>query len=120
MPDNNSFISLVRPDDLLALTFELINLTLDQTQTPPQFVRTQAGQDAFLIVHFPPQHVGETGFPANGSPSTLPLPPVGAVLAGPSRLAFRIPPDLSALPFSVAALLDWASYQFTVASNALP
>jgi len=120
MPDNNSFISLVRPDDLLALTFELINLTLDQTQTPPQFVRTQAGQDAFLIVYFPPQHVGETGFPANGSPSTLPLPPVGAVLAGPSRLAFRIPPDLSALPFSVAALLDWASYQFTVASNALP
>lgn len=111
------FISLVRPDDLLALTFELSNLALDPTQTPPRLVRVDAGQAAFLIVHFPPQHIGEAGFKA--APG-LPPAPVGAVLAGPSRLAFRIPAGLAALPLTVPALLDWASYELVVAPNALP
>jgi hypothetical protein len=111
------FISLVRPDDLLALTFELSNLALDPTQTPPRLVRVDAGQAALLIVHFPPQHIGEAGFRAA---PVLPPTPAGAVLAGPSRLAFRLPAGISSLPLTVEALLDWGNYELAVAANALP
>jgi hypothetical protein len=120
MPDNSLFISLLRPDDLLALTVELIGLAIDQSQGSPRLVRTSAGQDAFLIVHFPPQHMAESGLSANGNPSTTAAGPVMSVLAGPSRLAFRIPSNLPSIPLTLEALLDWASYELQVASNALP
>jgi hypothetical protein len=120
MSADSPFIALVRPADLLALTFELVNLVIDETQPAAQLVRVQADQDAFLIVHFPPQHIGEPSFTANGSSSTIDHPPVKGVLAGPSRLAFRLPPNTTAVPLTVAALLDWSHYQLVVPSNALP
>lgn len=118
MEPDHLFTALVRPDDLLALTFEFINVALDRTQTPPRLVQVQPGQDAFLIVHFAPQHIGEASFTA--SPNGLQFPPVAAALAGPSRLAFQISPDVFPLPLAVEALLDWAKYQIQVAPNALP
>jgi hypothetical protein len=120
MADNSDSISILRPDDLLALTFELVNLKIDQTQSSPRLVRTTVGQDAFLVVHFPPQHIAEPVFTANGDPSTVPGAPVMAVLAGDSRLAFRIPSATESIPLTLDALLDWASYEFQVPSNALP
>jgi hypothetical protein len=123
MPDNppppgqNPTISLVRADDLLALTFELINVALDKSQEPPRLVRSQAGAPAFMIVHLPPQHIAEEAFEIG---AVVGIPPISSVLAGPSRLAFRWPDDLNAVPFTLDALLDWERYQPSMAANALP
>ena len=56
----NLMLRVLRPDDLLALTFEFVNLALDTPQgQAPRLVRSQPGQPAFLIVHFAPQHTAE-------------------------------------------------------------
>jgi hypothetical protein len=93
-------LSVVRPDDLLSLQFELVNLQLDGAD----LVRRDPAADAFVIVTFPPQHIAEGDFPTGTAP---PAPPVGSVLAGPSQLAFRVPPATTRLPLTLDSLLAW-------------
>jgi IPT/TIG domain-containing protein len=78
-------VSVVRPDDLLALRFELVNLHLDGGD----LVRRDPAADAIVVVNFPPQHIAEPAFAVLAGPP--PGPPVAAVMAGESRLAFRCP-----------------------------
>lgn len=102
-------INVVRPSDLLVLRFELLNLRIDKKCfREPRLVRAREAEDAFVIVHFPPQHLAERAFDVSEEAKDPPL--VSAMdsrLAGESRLVFRIKRDASPQPFTLAALLNW-------------
>ncbi len=117
---------VVRPDDLLALRVQLINLTI-APGAPPRVSRNGSAA-AFLVLHFPPQSIAEEVFyeapapgtddnkpdqppPAQGQPAPQPPgdnnvdpPPVRARAAGESRLVFEWPIDFEA-DYTVAGLL---------------
>ncbi len=81
-------ISLLRPDDLLALVVEATNMRLDTSDpASPRLVRDTAGQPALLTFRFPPQSIAERAYfevprrrvtppPFNPPPSNPPLPPL--------------------------------------------
>jgi hypothetical protein len=115
MANGNLTGSLLRPDDLLALAFEFVNLTLNTTPTPPVLVRTQADQPAFLIVGFPPQHIAEQSFHEGSAGS----PPVPSILAEDTRLVFQLPDAVESVPLTVEALLAWDQLTPSLAANAL-
>lgn len=130
-------IELLRPEDLLALVIEAINLRVDVTTAgDPKLVREVPANAAYLIVHFPPQSIAEQAFfevdphiqtnpkagvlppAAPGLPATADplLPPgqVGARMASPSRLVFRLPQTVASIPFEMASLLDWSGLELIV------
>ena len=115
-------VDLLRADDLLALRFDLVNLTMQTgAGQAPSLSRAHAGQPAFLVVNFPPQHIAEEAFPlVDGAIQNLANPPVPAVLAGPTRLVFKIPDATATIPFTLEALLDWSSFEPQLTPNALP
>jgi hypothetical protein len=138
MTERTSRPVLLRPEDLLYLEFDFINLKLIQDNTKsPYLSRIDPEADAFLVVYFPPQHIQEKAF-LETEPRVLPLPtplpgqtdlnenqmpnlpPVDARLAGKSRLVFKIPADILELPYTIDALLNWSAYTLSVAPNALP
>lgn len=111
MPTLSFSVSVIRPQDLLVLTFDFRNVdfTPPVGSTPGQ-IAGQAG--AILVAHFQPQHIAEQAFyqvtdnpgdPGNESP----LSPgrVRSLLAGPSRLVFAVPPG-ELIPFNAPGLLD--------------
>jgi hypothetical protein len=106
-------ISVVRADDLLDLTFEFRNLGLRRTG-PPALVRVVPSAEAFMIVGFAPQSIGEAG--AIGVEGEF---PVAAALSGPSRIAFRVPANLTEVPFDLRGLLDWRALTPSLAANAI-
>lgn len=127
-------LRLLRPDDLLALRVELVNLKVNASAADgPWLVRENAHDSAYLIYYFPPQSIAEQAFfetaaipqPGfNPPPSTPPLPPpaplpgtgdaiaapgsLKAQVAGESRLVFSVPAAVTRLPYSLAGLLDWS------------
>jgi len=123
-------IDILRPDDLLALTIETQNLSLDATNPKkPMLVVSQSSAPAYLIVTFPPQSIVEEAYFETGTitsqptfnqapPGTPPLgttsgtlSPAGSVparLSGPSRLVFQLPKGLTQIPYQVETLLDWS------------
>lgn len=108
--------SVLRADDLLDLHFEFLNLRLDAGEPGPALVRVDAAADAFVIITFPPQHVGEEAFDETlGAPDA---PPVRALLAGPTRLAFRVPDALQRVLFSIDSLLAWNALEPSLAPGA--
>jgi hypothetical protein len=133
--DLGSFtVPVTRAEDLLSLQFRFINLGLQAAADKSiTLARLKAGDPAFLIVEFPPQHVGEEAIletaaefkdvPGN-PPSSGPLPgvnnPVRARLSGGSRLVFRLPNTMQSIPYTLEALLDWTQLVLCVAPNALP
>jgi hypothetical protein len=124
MPPTNETFTLLRADDLLALRFEIINLRVETfSDRPPQITRIERGLAAFIIVHFPPQHILEEAFIEDDNTGILlrlSNPPVWSILAGPSRLVFKLPDEKNQIPLTVESLLDWKQYEFIVAPNALP
>jgi hypothetical protein len=115
---------VVRPDDLLALRLELVNMKV-QAGTPPLLSRGPAsGGASYIVLHFPPQALAEQvffqaavpgtqvpnvppGAPPPGDPgaSETPLPPpIRARIAGESRLVFKVP-DGFAVPYRLAEVL---------------
>src|SRR5258708_29486707 len=64
----NFSVAVVRPDDLLVLTFEFQNLSpIDEGMPNARLVRNDPGSDALIIVHFPPQSIVEEASIDNGS-----------------------------------------------------
>jgi hypothetical protein len=114
--------SALRADDLLALTFDFFNLRLDTTGgAQPRLVRITPGAPAFIVVELPAQHIAEQVFPQlDGGLAGLTPPPIASVMAAPTRLAFQLPDDLQAVPFTLRNLLDWVRFTTSVAPNALP
>jgi hypothetical protein len=108
-------LTIVRPEDLLVLDFELVNLRL--LADGSALVREDPASEAFVVVHFPPQALAEPVWDL-GVETPLP-PPVRTVLAGPSRLVFRVPPEAH-VPLTVAGLLAWESWEPVLAPTALP
>lgn len=121
-----------RPDDLLIFDIVLKNLQLSPAApATPQVQKRDASQPAFVIVELPAQSFGEqafldqTGPTGSGSPPTdfpetsatdpkntpsakEPIPNLPAAkirMSGKSRIAFTMPPDVSALPLTVDAIL---------------
>jgi hypothetical protein len=108
--------SVLRADDLLDLHFEFLNLRLEASEPGPALVRVDAAADAFVIVTFPPQHVGEEAFDETlGAPDA---PPVRALLAGPTQLAFRVPHALQRILFSIDSILVWNALEPSLAPGA--
>lgn len=136
-------IELIRPDDLLNLRIEAVNLSLDSNdaERPVLFIE-DARQPAHLIVTFPPQTIAESAYfmasivePATDSdnkrpdqdaskPKTYieqPDPPgeaknprrTSAQLSHPSRLVFKVPAG-TRIPYSTEGLLDWSKLELEV------
>jgi hypothetical protein len=97
-----TLLQVIRPDDLLSLTFGLINLAVQDGQ----LVRVDPGSPATVIVGLPPQHLAEAAVPA-GSPPTS--PPVALALAGGSQMAFTVPDGVTSLPLNLPTLLGWSA-----------
>ena len=126
LPDFN--VSVLRRDDLLALDFQFFNLALEGgAGKPPQLVRKDATQPAFLVAQFnSPQNIAEQAYledykDPKGQIIKEPPDPAGKVktrAAGPSRLAFQLPSETAALPYSLGSLLNWVVLQQSVVSVA--
>ena len=120
----------IRPDDLLAIRVELVNLQV-QAGTPPK-VKKAAPGDSFIVVHFPPQSIAEEVFfetaAAGMATPDIPPPPPGvqpkaeptnsetpeaaplrARIANESRLAFKVPSGFEAT-YSIEGLLHCLLY----------
>lgn len=127
----NPKITVVRPEDLLILTFEFVGITLNRTAGT-----FQAGSGAKIIVHFQPQHIAERAFftadnepadktsvPANAkkASSTEPLldQPIDAVMAHDTRLVFSVKPGHSG-QLTIRGLLDWSALDMVVSPSAKP
>jgi len=139
-------ISLLRPDDLLVLNIEAVNLNLD-TSNPkhPMLVVTDGTQPAYLVINFQPQCIAEKAFfetdpkipknppqatppPGTATPTATPLPTgplalltpgdVGARIADSSRLVFQLPANRTKIPFQMEALLNWAGLELVVSAVA--
>lgn len=61
IPQSGLMISALRPEDMLALDFEFLNLKLVNLPSP-HLVKENRNQPAYMIVHFPPQHIAEEAF----------------------------------------------------------
>jgi hypothetical protein len=83
-------IRLLRTTDLIDIRLEAPGCTIEPTDGSAELV---AGLDASLVVHFPPQHLGEEVWQAGAPPPPPAKPPRPSshVAAGPSRLVYEVP-----------------------------
>ncbi|MCC2327359.1 hypothetical protein [Bacillus wiedmannii] len=106
MSNHNLFIRVLRKEDFLDLTFELVNI--HTKGAPLHLVRRNASEPALLIVHFPAQHIVEEVFPVGNKQIDS---PIKAMLSGPSRLVFELPDDEGTWPLTLETLLNWKDYK---------
>lgn len=119
MPVIGSRAAALRRDDFLVLDFEFVNLRLDAAAG--RLVREDRASPAYIVVHFPAQHVAEEAFLQDEAGTLSPGPvPVRALLSGPSRLVFRLPSDADGIPYSLGSLLDWRRLEPALSPSALP
>jgi len=113
--------SILRPQDLLKLDFELRNFDLIVSHRHARAVRRDRTRPALLIVTFPPQHIAEDA-ELETSPQPPITPPLVSRMAGDSRLVFCVPDFIAdrGLPWSVAALMDWRAFPMHVVPLATP
>lgn len=122
-------VDLIRPDDLLNLHIEGVNLQVNPGSGEQASITFEdPAKPAYLVVQFPPQTIAERAFfetnadtkkPVGADPAmkdridrdavaatdALVAPGKVAVrLGGPSRLVFRVPTEMR-IPFSLAGLL---------------
>ena len=117
----NFSVTVVRPDDLLVLTFEFSNLSpIDEGGADARLVRKGPG-DALITVHFQPQSIVEEASHEDSDSSPAPPDlPIEARMSGESRLVFRVPDAIAEIPFTLEALLDWSRYEPHLAPVAKP
>jgi hypothetical protein len=131
---------VVRPDDLLVLTFQFINLQLvkpDQDGEPAAYLKP--GKSAYIAVYFQGQNIAEEAFfegdndfppkaarimiptmarllPSRSHRSARPLAPGASQPAGIQSTAGR-----TTIPYTLESLLECLSrFELSVASTALP
>ena len=100
-------VAVVRPDDLLSLSFQLVNLQLNAGSLTP----INPSAPATIVVQLAPQHIAESVYPADANldiTTSVDLPTT-AVIAEGSRLAFTPPAGAASLPLNLANLLGWGS-----------
>ncbi|MBM7784157.1 hypothetical protein [Tenggerimyces flavus] len=111
-------LELTRAADMLRLKFDFYNLVLSTSTNPPQLTRQNAGQDAYVVVTFPSQHVME-----DPVLETDPRPAPGAVkteAVESSHLGFKVPATVTSLPYTESALFAWWQWIMNVVPRALP
>lgn len=123
----------VRPDDLVAVRFELRGLEIVPGNPPT--VRKHGSGAAYLILHFPPQSFAEEVFyeaqpdfarvpgetdPPGGASEEPREPPVRARIAEESRVVFRVPDGFQAEYTIPALLAACEELPPSVAANAGP
>jgi hypothetical protein len=133
--------TILRPDDLLLLDFDFVNIALETTENGARLVPV-LGNKAYIIVHFPPQNIAEEAFfetnnnfknlDAYKSPSAPNDPdgstpnqeitslPLRSLMSGPSQLVFEVPDSVTEIPYTIQGLLDWSKFSQRVAPTALP
>ncbi|WP_146617496.1 hypothetical protein [Arthrobacter globiformis] len=96
---------LLRTQDLVDLRLEAWGCTIEPAgaEGGSELV---AGPDAVLVLHFPPQHLGEEVWQAGSPPAPPAKPdrPSGHIAAGPTRLVYAIPEGLR-IPYTLEHLL---------------
>jgi hypothetical protein len=116
-------LALLRPEDLLSVAFQFVNLGLVVEGAGRARLVRESGQDApgsFLVVHFQAQHITERAFSDPGEEPTGGDVPVEAITAARSRLAFRVPAETDELPYTLESLLDWTQLEPSLVAPALP
>lgn len=109
-------VHVIRPDDLLVCELEFVGI--DLKGTPPNRRLVRQGGDACVIVHLPPQHVAEKSYREDARPSGHVLVP--SRIAGPSRVAFRVPKKRFPIDFKLEAILDLLnSCRLAIPANAV-
>jgi hypothetical protein len=112
-------VSVTRPQDLLGLELIGSNMAFEVVdgQAPTLGPGPQKNTSFWRVV-FPPQYVAEQAFheaaeqpSLDKGPNEPLVPPVDARMAGPTQLAFIVPPDLPRFPLTLANLLDWSRYE---------
>ncbi|MCU1519554.1 MAG: hypothetical protein JWQ75_4275 [Pseudarthrobacter sp.] len=112
-------VRLLRAEDLIDLRLDAPGCTLEPTDGGAELV---AGPDALLVVHFPPQHVGEEVWQAGAPPPPPAEPPRPSahVAAGPSRLVYELP-EGSRITFTLEKVLAaLRGLRLRVSPNATP
>jgi hypothetical protein len=101
---------VLRPPDLLALGFRFFNLAPAGGAIGASLVRVQPDQPGYVVVDLAPQHIfEEAAIEEAGGPTAVTVP-VRHRMAGPSRVALRMPDDVTSVPFTMDALLDWSAW----------
>ncbi len=135
---DNPIFTVIRPDDMLVLTFECADFTLRIDDVGQGTLVPKAGApNAALIVRFPPQHIQEQAFfrrvdnyrvPA-GDPDAssdtakgqeTPRQPANAYISQESRLVFGLAPGMASIPFTLESLLDWQQFTPLLPGTARP
>ena len=110
---------LLRTRDLVDLRLEAPGCTIEPTDGGAELV---AGPDASLVIHFPPQHLGEEVWQA-GAPPPPPAPPPRPSqhrAAGPSRLVYEVP-EGTRITYTLEKVLEaLAGLRLRVSPNATP
>jgi hypothetical protein len=112
MPDYSK--TLIRPDDLLVLTFDFFNVSL-RTDMGPPFLEPKSNLQPLIVIHFQPQSIVEKVL-TDYIPHLGPIP---AMASGPSRLAFRVSKTVKKIDLDLKSLLDWTLFDHSLAENAL-
>jgi len=133
---------VVRPDDLLALRLQLVNLSI-KAGTPPRLKRSSASGAAYLILHHPPQSIAEEVFweakaagvgnadvppkaagqpdpPSPPADSNVDPPPIRARAAGESRVVFEWPVGFECDYTMAGVLMAVQSLKMNVPMGARP
>jgi hypothetical protein len=103
-------VEVVRPADLLALTFKFEGMQLQAGGDGTPVLVPVPGATPYMTVSFPSQHIAEEavydGIPAREDPA----PPIASRAAGPSHLKFKV--LAGQVPFTLADLLTWSPETF--------
>lgn len=127
-------IEVVRREDMLALTFEFVNMAMRTgAGGAPTVERADATKPSYIAVIFPPQSIAEAHFSEEigltplSATTGIAKRPIPARLSGESRLVFFIPTTVASTHFSLKGedgkgrngLLDWARWRPSVTSTAI-
>ncbi len=126
-------LSIIRPRDLLVLTFYYDNFSIRSSGSGAQLVPSDSTKSGTIVVEFPPQNIIEQAFyetkpsdsvktgivynPVTKTESSvsgdgneaLPQPPIKSRISGKSRLAFTVPKNQT-INLSLEALLNWTQW----------
>jgi hypothetical protein len=136
--------TILRPDDLLLLDLDFININLETGDGKSARLVPVTGKKSYIIVHFPPQNIAEEAFFETGNlnlddfkpkyvtdlgqpdPDTnkgdeaITTLPVMSRMSGGSQLVFEVPESVKDIPYTIEGLLNWKDYTMRVAPTALP
>ena len=135
--------TILRPDDLLLLDLDFINLNLETGDGKGARLVPVTGKKSYVIVHFPPQNIAEEAFFETSNMNLDDFKPESVKILGPdpdginsvesiisklarsrmsggSRLVFEVPDSVKDIPYTIEGLLNWKDYTMRVAPTALP